>query len=346
MSTVLLVHRGEVAVERDVVDGLAARLRGLDHELRCTWEQRGVTGGWLAALEAGVDWADRVLIVNPHRWWPREPASDEWQRSLQALVEQAVSAEIDRFGVAITGAARVLEPLARVPSFAVRVPLGEAKPQTSFAVDGSWAGLNEWLARPRARFVLSASEQVPPRSLRFVANEPALAALDEAVGAAERRGGDLVWIRGATGTGKTALLIEWLHRRAPSELQPICHFARAGIPWSHDPEQVLAKLEAIDERAIVVVDGLEQIVARLRTLAPERRDRFRRVLAGEWPGNVTVIATSRALAPGELGREPTIDLDGEPWRERQREHAQVHSPGTPSRGVRILELHPVTPPCG
>src|SRR6185295_15293177 len=136
----------------------------------------------------------------------------------------------------------------------------------------------------------------------------ALGALDKAVAGARGRGG-LVWIRGAAGTGKSALLAEWLRRRPSTDAAAIGHIARPGIAWSQDPEQVLAKfirgllgsdfegsledalarLDARSDRAIVVVDGLEQI-------ASSHRDVLHRMFGGKKiPRSVTVIATSRAL---------------------------------------------------
>lgn len=323
MSTLLLVHRGEVALERDVAAALAASMRALGHDVRCTWEQRGVAGGQLCALETAVAAVDSVLLVDPHGWWMQGPV-DEWQRSLWSLVDYTVWAPADRFALAIVGPATgQLEPLLeRLPSFALPQEQGT---------------LLEWLARPRAEFVLPTIESLPRVPGHVRPGDPALVAIDKAVAR-----GDLVWIRGATGTGKSTLLAEWLHQRGPKDVVPICHVARPGIAWSHDPEQVLAKLvrallgeqfvgspaEALarldqrSERALVVIDGLEQIASTFATLDDERRERLRSVFAGKTiPRGVTVVVASRALA-FDLGRAPTIDLDAEPWRARRLERAE------------------------
>ena len=305
MSTLLLVHRREAAVERDSAAALAASMRGMGHELRCTWEQRGVAGGGLTALEQAAATADRALIIDPVSWWTRDQA-DEWQRSVWRLVDYAVWTQADRFAVAITRPTRSEGRL--------EAPLERLK---SFVLPDAFGGLVEWIGRPRAEVVLPSSERLPARPSRFRANESMLAALDKAVASAQGRGG-LVWIRGAAGTGKSALLIEWLRRRNSNDTTPICHVARPGIAWSHDPARVLAKFERSlqgVERAIVVIDGLEQIASHGELL--------RSLVGGKTisRGSI-VIVTSRALAPGALAGEPSIDLDSPRWQSQQRERAE------------------------
>jgi WD40 repeat protein len=323
MANILLVHPGEVALERDAAAAMAASMRAMGHELRCTWEQRGVVGGHVAALEAAVAQVDRVLLVDPLGWWIDEPTRDEWRRSLWRIVDYAVWAGIDRFAVALSGGpaqAELGELLMRLPSFVL--PEG-------------WGGLVEWLAQPRGgQWQLPIAERLPALPRRFVANDAAIVALEHAVASARDRGG-LVHIRGAVGTGKSTILADWLSRRTTGGNKPICHVVRPGIAWSCDLEQVLAKcIRALlgadfvgshadararldaegSRRAIVVIDGLEQILA---ALAPERMQQLGRAIAAGIPRSLTVIATSRPLGPGVLALEPAIDLDAELWRTRQ-----------------------------
>jgi WD40 repeat protein len=323
MAKVLLVHHSEVALDRDAAATLAASLREMKHPLRCTWEQRGVAGGQVAALEAAVAEADRVLLVDPLEWWTHGPGIGEWGRSLRRIVDYAVWAGIDRLAV--------VRP-AVLPGYRTRGELeGALAGLPSFVLPELWDGLLEWLAQPvDAAWQLPMRERLLERPPGFVANEAtndaAIVALDEAVAAARGRGG-FIWIRGAVGTGKSTLLADWLERRAADGNEPICHVARPGIAWSCDPERVLAKfirallgsdfagshadaLARLDDEgskpAIVVIDGLEQLVG---ALSPERMDQLRRLFAAGMPRSVTVIATSRPLAPGVLELAPTLDLD-------------------------------------
>lgn len=322
MAKVLLVHDGEVALERDAVAAVAARVRGLGHELRCTWEQRGVAGGQVAALEACVARFDAVVLVDPLHWWAPPARLDEWRRSLRRLVDYSLGAGIDRFAVAL--------PEHRVP----RELEGSLAKLPSFVLPDRWDGLAEWLARPRRPWQLPITEPLPSLPHGFVANHSAITALDEAVVATRERGG-IVWIRGAAGTGKSTLLADWLDRGAASRGKRVVHVARPGIAWSCDGEQVLAKcirallgadvigsyadaLAGLDapqvERAIVVIDGFEQIVA---ALSAEQIDQLRRSIAAGVPRRVTVLVVSRPLGPGVLELEPAIDLDADPWRTQQ-----------------------------
>jgi WD40 repeat protein len=311
MPKLLLVHRGEVARARELVGELASSLRDRDHVTLCTWEQRGIAGGQLRALEAAVPRVDRVLLVNPLDWWADAAGSDEWQRSLQGLIEYSVWAGIDRFALVVDGQRAQGELEQRLPCF---------------SLPERWDALREWLAQPEPQWVLPIAERLPARSEPVVANAAAIAVLDEAVAAARARGG-FVWIRGAAGTGKSALLAAWLDgfaRRTSTGREPICHVARPGIAWSCDPERVLEKLirallgagfvgshaDALarldaeqSQRAIVVIDGFEQILAQLSTEA------VRRLLATGVPRYLTVIAASRPLDPGVLELQPTVDLD-------------------------------------
>jgi WD40 repeat protein len=327
MAKLLLVHHGEVARERDVAGALATSLREMGHTSLCTWEQGGVAGGRLAALEAAVATVDRVCLINPLRWWAQGPIIDEWQRSLRELVDYAQWAGIDRFAVVRIGdrsQAELEGPLARLSSFI----LPEREDD-----------LREWLTRPPAsEWVLPISEHLPALPRGFVSSDEAIDQIDKALVAARRRGENFVWIRGAVGTGKSALLADWLKRRTPHASEPICHVARPGIAWSCDPERVLTKLvrallgpefvgshgDALarldadrSRQALVVIDGFEQVIAQLATWPPERAESLRRLFASGIPRCVTVIVTSRPLGPGVLEIAPALDLDAESWRPRQ-----------------------------
>lgn len=329
MAKVLLVHHSEVALERDAAATLAASMREIGHQLACTWEQRGVAGGQVAAVEAAVAQVDRVLLVDPLGWWTRGPGIGEWGRSLRRIVDYAAWAGIDRLAVVLPGHF----PRGELEGALVRLP--------SFELPALWGGLVEWLAQPvDAEWQLPMNEHHLERPLGIGVNDAKLAALEEAVVAARGRGG-FIWIRGAAGAGKSTLLTDWFERRPAGGNEPIFHVARPGIAWSSDPERVLAKFirallgadfvgspadalarlaaEAC-EPAIVVIDGLEQLVG---ALTPDRLDQLRRVFAAGLPRCVTVIATSRPLAPGVLELEPTIDLDAHPW--RMRDAAQVEA---------------------
>lgn len=302
MAAVLVAHRSQAALEREAVAKLIAALRRRGHQVEHT------SAATLIMVERAAEAADDILLVEPERWWPVSGWSrDGWELLLRERLEFCVANEIEQFAVILDG-----------PREGFGGPFG-AVPR--FVLPGAWDALLDRLARaPRAQAKLRTTGLLlEPQP--FVPRPNLDRALDHAVAAAPKDAGHLVWIRGGMGAGKTVLLRTLLGRRARQS--PLLHVARPGIAATLRPSAVLELLDlrrAPPRPVLLAIDGLEQMIDRTDALVPEpERRHFAEILAGPIAAGITVIATSRALAPGLLGeREPAIDLDAPRWAAEQR----------------------------
>jgi WD40 repeat protein len=376
MARLFLVHPGATGCERDVLAQLARALRAAGHELVCSWMRGGIGGGQVADFEAQAAAADRLVLIEPLKWWGKGEHAEAWQPALRRRLEHALVAGLAESFAVIADHGASAEPggpLAQLPTF---------------ALPKEWTKLCEHLARPRLAPELRCDDRPRPPRAPLPSRE-IVAALDAAVEAALPTGG-FVWLRGAAGSGKSVALAAWLARREAEGLHTACHVARPGLEWTVDPEVVLAKIAwqvmgepaplarlhehlaaREGEAAVVVIDGLEHLVhAHSPAALAELRRTVQSLPAGaqslpagaqslpagpqSLPAGVVVVAASRPLAPGLLELDPTIDLDAEPWRAIQAElvsrlvqRAQVGSwarpirraaAGNPAVAVALLEL--------
>jgi WD40 repeat protein len=313
---VLVAHRSDTALEREAVAGLIKVLRRRGHQVVTTSERAGIGGGEVTDFEREAEAADHVLVVEPRSWWKLDPAVDRWEHALNERISFCIANAIEQFAVVVDS---------RHEGMAFDGSLG-ALPR--FVLPAAWEPLLARLAQTRQPVILrTTGELVEPRPR---IERPGLdAALARATAATPSDEGRLVWIRGAIGTGKSSLLQTFVARRQSS--RPIVlHVARPGIAATLRPRAVLAHIAAARERSpatVLAIDGLEQMIDRTDALVPEseRSELVASLIA--LPVGVTVIATSRPLAPRWLGElAPTIDLDAPRWATEQRPLLDAPSP--------------------
>jgi WD40 repeat protein len=113
---VLVAHRSDAALEREVVAGLIGVLRHRGYHVVSTSERAGIGGGELADFEQQAEAADHVLVVDPATWWNPHPAPIRWEHALRERIASAT----EQFAVVVDArhqGAALGELLERLPRF-------------------------------------------------------------------------------------------------------------------------------------------------------------------------------------------------------------------------------------
>lgn len=169
-----------------------------------------------------------------------------------------------------------------------------------------------------------APNSLPPRPAQFVDRELVMAELDRCLALSAEGGVPVLVLIGPSGVGKTAVAVEWLHRRRPEAIYGALHAdlrgPRLGAAVDRQSEVLARFLRELGVPPRLIPDGLEERRSLLRSVTAERQvlllldnpSTAAQVsdLLPTAPGNIVVV-TSRFRAPGfvRLAGARLVDLD-------------------------------------